>query len=153
MTREGDPAAGGTVTAAALTPADVDVSDVVEAAGAGRRGPDFVVREVRARLAGVLHRRALAAEAAARFPGAAADAAGVAVTAPLRPAGGAPVTVQVAVEQSWPDGDDVVRVVGLSGDVVPAKRAAAETVRVEGRGVAAALDAVLRILEAPEPAA
>ena len=36
---------------------------LMEAGGAGARGPDFVVREARARLAGVLHRRAMAAQA------------------------------------------------------------------------------------------
>ena len=67
------------------------------------------------------------------------------------------VHVQLVVEQSWPAGDDVVRVVEVTGggEVATAAAAfssssskleAARQVRVEGRGVAAALDAVLRIL-------
>ena len=139
-----------TVTAAVLSPSDVDVSDIVEAAGAGSRGADFVVREVRSRLAGLLHRRALAQEAQVRFPGTVVDAAGVSIMAPLRPRGFPPVHVQLAVDQSWPAGDDVIRVVEVNGAVTPEKMEAAGKVRVEGRGVLAALEAVLRILEEPE---
>jgi hypothetical protein len=45
------------VSGAQLTPADVEVADIVEAAreGAGRR-IDFVVREAQARLGAWLHR-------------------------------------------------------------------------------------------------
>lgn len=139
-----------TVTSAVLSPGHVDVSDIVEAAGAGSRGADFVVREVRSRLAGVLHRRALAQEAQVRFPGTAVDAAGVSIMAPLRPRGQPPVHVQLAVEQSWPAGDDVIRVVGVNGAATPEKAEAVGKVRVEGRGVVAVLETVLRILEAPE---
>lgn len=44
------------VSSAQLTPADVDVCDVVEAAREGRRPLDYVVREVQARLGPALHR-------------------------------------------------------------------------------------------------
>lgn len=49
----GDPAA---VSSAQLTPEDVEVCDVVEAAREGRRPLDYVVREVQARLGAALHR-------------------------------------------------------------------------------------------------
>lgn len=44
------------VSSAQLTPADVEVCDVVEAAREGRRPMDYVVREVQARLGAALHR-------------------------------------------------------------------------------------------------
>lgn len=55
------------VASAALTPADVDVADIAEAARDGGRPVDFVVREVQARLGAWLHARALVEEAGSRW--------------------------------------------------------------------------------------
>lgn len=49
-------AAFAAVSSAQLTPEDVEVCDVVEAAREGRRPLDYVVREVQARLGAALHR-------------------------------------------------------------------------------------------------
>ena len=132
------------VTGATLSPSEVDTSDIVDAAIAGARRAEFVVREVRSRLAGVLHRRALAQEAQQRFPGTTVDAAFVSVSVPLSAA----MTVQLAVEQSWPAGDDVIRVVALTGsDTIDAGKAEkASHVRFEGKGIVDAIDAVTSIL-------
>ena len=77
----------GAVASAQLHPADIDVTEVVEAARANRRRADFVVAEVQARLGALLHWRALVAEAAARYPVTAQDAEQAtlrAVVAPVR---------------------------------------------------------------------
>ena len=58
---------GGTVASAALHPADVDIGEAVEAARAARARPAFLVTEVQAQLGGLLHFRALAAEAGEHF--------------------------------------------------------------------------------------
>lgn len=52
-------ASSATLAAAGLTPADVDISDIVVAAQRGCGGFEFVVREVHARLATRLRRAAL----------------------------------------------------------------------------------------------
>jgi hypothetical protein len=88
------------------------------------------VREVQARLAGFLHRRALVREAQARFPGAAADASMTVLRGGAGGEGGAPVEVRLA--QWWPVGDDVAVV-------------EAAALRLEGRGFAAALDAAAKV--------
>lgn len=44
------------VAGAQLTPADVEVADLAEAAREGRRPVDWLVREVQARLGAWLHR-------------------------------------------------------------------------------------------------
>jgi hypothetical protein len=137
------------VTGAALSPADVDTSDIVDAAIAGARKAEFVVREVRSRLAGVLHRRALAQEVQERVPGVTVDAAFVSVLVPLAEFSGG-VSVQLAVEQSWPAGDDVIRVAALNGSEISAEKAEKVTaVRVEGQGIVAAVEAVVAILATP----
>jgi hypothetical protein len=138
------------VTGAVLSPADVDTSDIVDAAIAGGRKAEFVVREVRSRIAGVLHRRALAQEVQERFPGSHVDAAFVSVSVPLAQFSG---NVQLAVEQSWPAGDDIIIVVAITGDGIHAEKAEkARAVRVEGQGIGAAIDAVVEILVANDGA-
>lgn len=204
----------GAVVGAALTPADVDVDDVMEAAAEGGRTADFVVsliffvfapsrcaslcvvlgwghknqragsragggrggrgkrctqtchtgtgtvlrwacphaaaplvpvqiREVRFRVAAFLHRRALVREAVARFPGTTADPDMAVVTAPL----GLGVAVQARLEQGWPAGDDVAVVTALSGDGGSGPGQAVVGLRLEGRGFAAAVEAVRRQLQ------
>jgi hypothetical protein len=143
----GAPAAAGgarPVAAAALSPPDVEVADIVAAAAAAGRGADFVVREVRARLAGFLHRRALAREAEARFAGATTAPGARAVRAPL--GGGA--AAEVRLEAWWPEGDDLCVVADVTG-VDAAAAEALRGLRVEGRGPAAALEAVAAALAAP----
>lgn len=101
------------------------------------------IRELKTRLAGVLHRRALATEAQARFPGTTADPSSVSVTAPLTIIQGHPVVlVQVVLDQSWPAGDDVVRVAAVNGG----EGEGCTGLRLEGRGFVAALDAAKREL-------
>jgi hypothetical protein len=143
-----DPASGS-VAAATLTPADADTADIVEAAGAGRRGVEFVLREVRSRLASVLHRRALAIEAQSRFPGALVEPSGASVTAWVSLRNGQTAQVQAVLEQSWPLGEDVVRVarveVASSGNGTPecdeiVRRS--QGLRLQGRGFVAAFEAV-----------
>ncbi|KAL4548670.1 hypothetical protein Ndes2526B_g01227 [Nannochloris sp. 'desiccata'] len=143
------------VTGAVLSPPDIDTSDIVDAAVAGARKAEFVVREVRSRLAGVLHRRALAQEVQERFPGTTVDAAFVSVSVPtlqFNSGGCGNIAVQLAVEQSWPAGYDVIRVVSISGNdsIGPDKAQKASAVRVEGQGIAAAVDALVAVLNAAE---
>ncbi|KAL4518364.1 hypothetical protein Ndes2437A_g04651 [Nannochloris sp. 'desiccata'] len=143
------------VTGAVLSPPDIDTSDIVDAAVAGARKAEFVVREVRSRLAGVLHRRALAQEVQERFPGTTVDAAFVSVSVPtlqFNSGGCGNIAVQLAVEQSWPAGYDVIRVVSISGNdsIGPDKAQKASAVRIEGQGIAAAVDALVAVLNAAE---
>jgi hypothetical protein len=143
------------VTDAVLSPPDIDISDIVDAAIAGARKAEFVVREVRSRLAGVLHRRSLAQEVQERFPGTTVDAACLSVSVPLVQLNGSDdgnITVQLMVEQSWPAGDDVIKFVSISGNdsLSAEKTQKASTVRVEGQGITAAVDALVAILTAAE---
>lgn len=154
----------GAVCSASLTPADIDISDIIEASISGSRGPDFVVRETRSRLAGVLHRRALANEAIAAYPGTMVDPSGVSITA-LVPIsnrsvitgtnnsnntadGERVITVQVVMDSSWPaESSDASKIVRMSSSTVMDN--GLETMlgelngkRFEGCGFIAALQAV-----------
>jgi len=138
------------VTDAVLSPHDIDTSDIVDAAISGARKAEFVVREVRSRLAGVLHRRALAQEVQERFPGTTVDAACETVSVPLLQfnSGDSNIVVHLTVEQSWPAGVDVIKVVSIDGNdsLSAEKKQKASEVRVEGQGIAAAVDVLVAII-------
>ena len=53
---------------------------------------------------------------------------------------------EVKLVQSWPAGEDVAQVVGVTGAADGAKAAAAAQLRLPGKGLAQALDAVQREL-------
>jgi hypothetical protein len=138
------------VTSAQLTPPDVEVADVVEAAQAvGARGEqgriDWVVREVQARLAAWLHRRALVEEVqrSGRFEVVAHSEDCRSLQARLGQQG---ATAEVRLVAGWPDGADVVQVAGLSGGPHGGKAEKAAGLRFEGRGLLQALEAVEREL-------
>lgn len=137
-----------TITAAELSPPDADVLDIVEAAVTGARGADFLIWEVQSRLGGVLHRKALASEMQERYQGTSVDAASVNVTVPLRRADGTMVHVHMVMDKSWPGGDDVVRILSISGEAIDAEKVGAlNGLCLQGQGFAAALEAARRGLE------
>lgn len=142
---------GGSVSSAQLTPADVCIDDIVEAArevaahsvnGSGPR-LDFVVREVQACLGAWLHRQALVEEVrqAGRFIVLLHSADCRSLKAKLSQA----VEVEVRLVASWPGSVDVVQVAGISG-AEGSKAETAGQLRFEGRGLLQALEAVEREL-------
>lgn len=146
------------VTAAILTPPDVDTSEIIDAAVSGSRGADFVIREVKSRVAGALHRRCVATEATKKYVGASVDGAGVSIMAPVSvplPNGGCvPVHVHLMFDQSWPTNEDVVRVVTVqcgerAAELSVEKIEEAKKIVLRGRGVGMALDAVVRTISQP----
>jgi hypothetical protein len=137
------------ITGAVLSPADVDTSDIVDAAIAGARRAEFVVREVRSRLAGVLHRRALAQEMQDMFSETTIDAACVSFSIRLPIASASATVLQLVLEQSWPSGNDIIRVVGITGEDINAEKAKkVSALRVAGKGFVATVGTVLAILTA-----
>eukprot|EP00887_Chlorella_sp_A99_P007457 scaffold2.g7457.t1 len=139
----GAPGAGcGVVAAAELHPADVEVTEAVEGARAARAGPALLVGEVQAALGRLLHWRALAAEAGARFRVLASDEE----QGTLRAALGQGVEAEVRLVQGWPAGEDVVAVVAVSGTADAGKAERAAALRLRGRGLLQALEAVQREL-------
>ncbi|KAL4436584.1 hypothetical protein ABPG75_003723 [Micractinium tetrahymenae] len=133
---------GDAVAGAQLTPADVEVADLLDAALEGRRPVDWLVREVQARLGAWLHRRALVDEVRSRLDVLGEGADGASVRARLD--GG--VEAEVRLAASWPASFDMVQVVEVAGAADAAKAAKAEQLRLEGRGLLQGLEAVGREL-------
>lgn len=137
-----------TVSGAQLTPADVEVGDIVEAArdgaqqGSSRR-IDFVVREVQARLGAWLHRRALVEEVRQAGYEVVAQSADLAT---LRATLSQALEAEVRLVASWPAGADVVQVTDVKGAASSSKAEKAVQLRLEGRSLLQALEAVEREL-------
>lgn len=133
---------GSAVAGAQLTPADVEVADLAEAAREGRRPVDWLVREVQARLGAWLHRRALVDEVRSQLEVAGEAADGASVRARLD--GG--VEAELRLAACWPASFDVVEVVEVTGAADATKAAKSQQLRLEGRSLLQGLEAVGREL-------
>ena len=110
----------GRVLSTILSPSDVEIQDIVESASLSSEensskedAVSGIVRKIRSRLAGKLHRIALIQEASRQYPGSVGDRSDASVTTTLALSNGRSATVQAVMDRSWPQQDDEVRIASV----------------------------------------